>query len=232
MRETSTVPTRTWENLAPERRERIVRAAMTEFGRHGYSGGSLNVIAREAGVAKGSLFQYFADKFDLFAYVAEQTAFRVRDHMAPWLVGPDPQRPFFEFMCDALDAWVRYFAEHPLERRVTVATNLEVDSTVRAAVRAPINKIYVDGLRPILERAREHGDLYPDADIEALLAMLLVLLPHLAMAPFEPGMDPLLGMYGKSPGRLRAPVRRLLVATIGEFGPVPGEAVTHRRVRR
>ena len=64
-------------------------AAMAEFGRHGYSGGSLNVIAREAGVAKGSLFQYFDDKLDFFAHVAEQTSLTIYAAMAPHL-GPPP----------------------------------------------------------------------------------------------------------------------------------------------
>ncbi|MDT4921381.1 MAG: hypothetical protein QOI15_2283, partial [Pseudonocardiales bacterium] len=63
------MPRPTWANLDADRRERVLHAAMAEFGRHGYSGGSLNVIARDAGVAKGSLFQYFDDKFDFFAHV-------------------------------------------------------------------------------------------------------------------------------------------------------------------
>ncbi|MEP7180295.1 MAG: helix-turn-helix domain-containing protein, partial [Pseudonocardiales bacterium] len=67
------MPRPTWDRLEQSRRDRVLRAAMVEFGRRGYSGASLNVIAREAGVAKGSLFQYFDDKFDFFAYVAEQT---------------------------------------------------------------------------------------------------------------------------------------------------------------
>ena len=53
------MPRPTWFNLDEGRRERVLRAAMAEFGSRGYSAGSLNVIAREAGVAKGSLFQYF-----------------------------------------------------------------------------------------------------------------------------------------------------------------------------
>src|ERR687887_1036703 len=84
------VPTRTWENLDPGRRERVLNAALAEFGRAGYSGGSLNVIAREAGVAKGSLFQYFADKFDFYAHVAEQTSLRVYEAMLPSLIAPAP----------------------------------------------------------------------------------------------------------------------------------------------
>ena len=51
-----------------------------------FSSGSLNVIAREAGIAKGSLFVYFADKLELFGYVCETTSEAVRAHMVDRMV--------------------------------------------------------------------------------------------------------------------------------------------------
>lgn len=213
------MPTSTWENLEPGRRERVLRAAMAEFGRHGYSGGSLNVIAREAGVAKGSLFQYFADKRDLFATVAGETALRVRSEMSRYLDGPEPGQAFDDYLCDALGAWVRYFGKHPLERRVTAATSMEIDPAVRAAVRRPVHRLYTEALRPLCEQARDRGELAADADIDALLAMLMVLLPHLAVAPFEPALDAVLDLYGRSPDELREPIRRLVTSLLSGFGP-------------
>ena len=65
------MPTVTWARVDPARRAAVVEAAEAEFGAHGFSRGSLNVIAKRAGVAKGSLFQYFADKRDLYAYIAD-----------------------------------------------------------------------------------------------------------------------------------------------------------------
>lgn len=212
------MPTTTWHNLAPGRRERVLRAAMAEFGRNGYSGGSLNVIAREAGVAKGSLFQYFTDKRDLFATVAEETGLRVRAEMARYLDGPDPGQGFEDFLCDALGAWVRYFAKHPLERGVTAATNLELDGEVRTAVREPVHRLYLQTLRPLCERARERGEIRADADVDVLLGLLLLLLPHLAVAPFEPAFDAVLGLHGQTPDELGEPVRRTVRSLLSGFG--------------
>src|SRR6478735_12781316 len=121
------MPKPTWVNLNERRRERVLHAAMAEFGRHGYSGGSLNVIAREAGVAKGSLFQYFDDKFDFFAHVAEQTSLRVYETMLPHLVEPAPGQSFVDHFVGLVDVWIAYMAEHPLERAVTAATTMELD---------------------------------------------------------------------------------------------------------
>jgi AcrR family transcriptional regulator len=207
------LPRPTWHNLDAERRDRVLDAAMAEFGRHGYSGGSLNVIAREAGVAKGSLFQYFDDKFDFFAHVAEQTSLRVYRVMEPYLQAPGDGEAFIEHFAGLVDVWITYMAEHPLERGVTAATTLEIDPEVRTAVRGPVHRLYAQGIRPILHGAVEAGELSPDTDVDALLSLLILLLPHLALAPFEPGLDSALPLFGTS-GRTRSVRARRLVDTL------------------
>src|ERR1700754_2423682 len=125
------MPTVTWARVDAARRAAIEEAAEAEFGARGFSGGSLNVIARRAGVAKGSLFQYFADKRDLFAFIADIASQRVRVYMEDRIRDLDPSRPFFEFLTDWLDAWVAYFADHPHERALHAAATLEVDTEAR-----------------------------------------------------------------------------------------------------
>ncbi|MGW2915202.1 TetR/AcrR family transcriptional regulator [Streptomyces asoensis] len=211
------MPTPTWDRLSPARRERVLVAAMDEFGTHGYSTGSLNVIAREAGVAKGSLFQYFSGKLDLFAYVAEQTSLRVYAHMQPWLDGYDESGDFRTYLVDALEAWLDYFAGQPLERGVTAATNMEMDPAVRDAVRAPVNAIYLAGLQPLLERAVATGDLRKDADLDALLSILLVFLPHLALLPHLSAGDGPLPLTSVDPQVRRANLERLITPLLADF---------------
>ena len=210
------MPRATWTNLDEDRRTRVLVAAMAEFGRHGYSGGSLNVIAREAGVAKGSLFQYFDDKFDFFAHVAEHTSLLVYSAMIPFLDATE-QAPFAERLGELVGIWMDYMDDHPLERGVTAATTMELDPQVRHAVRTPTHRLYAQGLRPLLSGAVERGELAPDTDIDAMLSMLVLLLPHLALAPFEPGLDAGLALYGTS-GEVRRERARRLVATL--VGPV------------
>ncbi|MET8946471.1 TetR/AcrR family transcriptional regulator [Streptomyces sp. NPDC004542] len=211
------MPTPTWTRLSPARRERVLVAAMDEFGTHGYSTGSLNVIAREAGVAKGSLFQYFSGKLDLFAYVAEQTSLRVYARMQPWLDGYDGNRDFVTHLVDALEAWLEYFAGQPLERGVAAATNMEMDPAVRDAVRRPVNAVYLAGLRPLLEQAVAAGDLRKDADLDALLSLLLVMLPHLALVGHLPGLDGPLPLTGVPPQVRRENLERLVTPLLTGF---------------
>ena len=211
------MPTDTWWNLPAEKRDRITHAAMVEFGNRGFSAGSLNVIAREAGVAKGSLFQYFADKFEFFAYVAEQTSLAIYAEMVPHLDGgPRPGETFLGFFQRLVDVWIDYMAAHPLERAVTAATTMELDPQVRQAVREPVHRLYAQGVRPLLEEAVAAGELSAETDVDALLSMLVLLLPHLALAPFEPGLDSALRLHGTR-GRARSAAAHRLVAVV--FAP-------------
>ena len=54
-------------DVADERRAQIIEAALTCFARRGYRNTTMDDIAAESGLSKGSLYWYFNSKDDLFA---------------------------------------------------------------------------------------------------------------------------------------------------------------------
>lgn len=62
------MPKRTFNRLDDDKKERVMRAAIEEFQAHGFEKAKIEVIAQNAGVAKGSIYQYFDDKKELFLY--------------------------------------------------------------------------------------------------------------------------------------------------------------------
>lgn len=213
------MPTVTWARLDGERRAAVVAAAEAEFAAHGFSQGSLNTIARRAGVAKGSLFQYFADKRDLYAFISDVASRRVRDYMEHRIRELDSGRPFFDFLTDLLDDWVAYFAEHPRDRSLHAAASFEVDTDARVSVRAVVHRHYLEVLRPLVHDARTRGDLRADADIDTLLSLLLMILPHLALAPYVRGLDPVLGLDELTSEQPALAVRRYIAVLAAAFAP-------------
>lgn len=211
------MPTVTWARVDPNRRAAVIEAAEAEFGAHGFSQGSLNVIARRAGVAKGSLFQYFADKRDLYAYIADIGSQRVRSFMEDRIRELDPSRPFFEFLTDLLDTWVAYYADHPQDRALHAASSFEVDTDARVSVRAVIHRHYLEVLRPLVRDAHARGDLRADCDTDAMLSLLLMIFPHMALAPYVRGMDPVLGLDEPSSDQPKLAVRRLVAVLADAF---------------
>lgn len=52
---------------SPEKERQILEGAAAAFARDGYEGTSMSIIAATAGVSKGTLYNYFAGKKELFA---------------------------------------------------------------------------------------------------------------------------------------------------------------------
>ncbi|WP_020658668.1 TetR/AcrR family transcriptional regulator [Amycolatopsis benzoatilytica] len=211
------MPTGTWERLPEQRRAAVLAAAEAEFAARGFSGGSLNTICRAAGVSKGSLFQYFADKADMYVHLAELASLRIRAAMEAEIARLDWAADFAGALNELLDAWVRYFYDHPQERAITAAANLEPDPTARTPVRAAVNCHYLAVLRPLVEDAVARGQLRADTDVETVLSLLLLVLPHLALAPHVAGLDPVFGLVAGDSAHAVAVARRLTGAMLAPF---------------
>ena len=63
------MPKETFFNLPADKRERVIEAAIDEFSNNDYRQARINEIVRAAGIPKGSFYQYFEDKKDLFKYI-------------------------------------------------------------------------------------------------------------------------------------------------------------------
>ncbi len=63
------MPTSTFFNLPPPKRERLLQAAVEEFAQRPFSEASINRIIRAAEIPRGSFYQYFTDKADLFHFI-------------------------------------------------------------------------------------------------------------------------------------------------------------------
>lgn len=66
------MPTGTFYRLPEEKRERLIQAAWDEFTQNPFFEVSINRIIRAAGISRGSFYQYFEGKEDLFAYLLEE----------------------------------------------------------------------------------------------------------------------------------------------------------------
>lgn len=63
------MPSDTFFRLPEEKRQRLIDAAWEEFTQVRFSDTSINKIIRNAHIPRGSFYQYFADKDDLFFYL-------------------------------------------------------------------------------------------------------------------------------------------------------------------
>lgn len=65
------MPKETFYRLPDEKRERIMAAAEREFLENSFEAASINRIIKEAAIPRGSFYQYFEDKKDIFLYIVD-----------------------------------------------------------------------------------------------------------------------------------------------------------------
>jgi len=77
------MPKQTFYNLTEDKRAVIEDAALNEFAEYGYDIASINRIVVNSKIAKGSFYQYFEDKKDLFMYLIHESARRKIEYISP-----------------------------------------------------------------------------------------------------------------------------------------------------
>ena len=73
------MPSQTFFNLSKEKQDRIMAAAREEFFTHSFDEASINRLIKAAGIPRGSFYQYFADKEDVYFYLGEQISQRMME---------------------------------------------------------------------------------------------------------------------------------------------------------
>ena len=67
------MPTKTFNNLSEEKKDRIINAAIQEFSSVPFEKVSINKIIKQAEISRGSFYMYFEDKYDLTNYLFQVT---------------------------------------------------------------------------------------------------------------------------------------------------------------
>jgi len=71
----------TFRRLPSDKKERVYRTALSLIGEYGYDGLSVDQLCRQAGISKGSFFQYFPSK----SHLLEFAVIVFDDYLAEWM---------------------------------------------------------------------------------------------------------------------------------------------------
>ena len=73
------MPKETFFGIDKEKQNRIIQAAIKVFSSHNYNDSSINEVIKLAQIPRGSFYQYFEDKRDLYLYIAQKIIQNFRD---------------------------------------------------------------------------------------------------------------------------------------------------------
>lgn len=114
------VPKQTFYNLSEEKRQNFINTALEEFALYDYNSASLNRIVDLAGIAKGSIYQYFENKRDLYQYLVE---IAVREKFTYIVLNlPDYPSDFYELLNSLLLLNAEFDLKNPLKSKLFLNT--------------------------------------------------------------------------------------------------------------
>lgn len=131
------------DSEANDKSRQILHAAQSLFVRYGIKRTSIDDIAREAGIAKGTLYLYYDSKDALFASVAERMCIEILDNVHKAIVSPVSLN---EQLLELLDANVG-FMHRLLEESPHMAELTETKETLAASIFATFDSQFKNLLR-------------------------------------------------------------------------------------
>ncbi|HOA40755.1 MAG TPA: TetR/AcrR family transcriptional regulator [Halanaerobiales bacterium] len=179
------MPTDTFFNLPVEKRERIIEAAIDEFSRYSFHKARVTAIADNAGIAKGSFYQYFEDKKDLYKYLMEIIAEKKLSYINKDMLMNREKYGFFQLLREVFLSGIRFAKENP--RLVPIGEMLVADKDLLSELYGEHRYLSSDFFKELLEFGREKGEIDPDADLDFLARMLSGLIYSLVDLVMEDG---------------------------------------------
>jgi TetR/AcrR family transcriptional regulator len=170
------MPKLTFFNLPDEKREQILQVAIEEFADNDFASASVSRIVARAGIAKGSFYQYFTDKEDLYAYLLELLASTKNEFLS--LDHPDPQHVgVFVYLHWLARAGVAFELAHPALSRIGYRAMLTGSFPAEVFQRARQGAMVF--YRRLVELGIQQGDIAADLDPEVAAFIFDAVLTNL-----------------------------------------------------
>lgn len=186
------MPTATFFNLPAEKRQLILDLAIEEFAANDYNQASISRIVAHAGIAKGSLYQYFTDKRDLYLYLLQLAADEKRAFLSS-AQPPDPEGSIFDTIRWLFGHGMAFEFSNPRLAQIGYRA-IYGDAPLPDETKALLRDSTVKFFEPLIARGMQHGDIDPALD-PALAAFLF-------NAVFLQLGDYMLGRLGVSPAAI------------------------------
>ena len=170
-------------DLAKEKQDRMINAALKVFAENGYKGASTDDIVKEAGISKGLLFHYFTNKIGLYTFVYDYSVRYMMLEMTTAVSGRETD--FFEVYKQTENAKMQILKNYPYMQEFLNRAMYEDVSEALLAIEDKRNL-----LTDCYEKMRAQIDFSvfkPEVEIDKLVKMLDLTIQGLMTEHFREG---------------------------------------------
>lgn len=173
------MPTQTFLNLDKEKQERIIDAAINEFSLRSYDEAKISNIIRDSKIPRGSFYQYFIDKMDIYKYIFTKMGEKKMLSMGDSINNPE-QIPFLELFRTLYKMGMKFAYENPKAVKITsflLSSKGEAFDEVMKN-NLILAKVYYKGY---IESDQALGRINPDIDAEILTELFVNMITNVSV---------------------------------------------------
>ena len=169
--EWSPMPSQRFFNLPATKRQRFIDVALEEFGNYSYDSASVSRMVKKLGIAKGSVYQYFENKREIYFYLIDY----IRDKRLALLEQTIAQSrgDFFADYLAIFHASLEADYSYPLECLFLANISREWNHAELGPVHIIIRRDIIGAVDALIQAAMARGEINSQFDSH-LLAFLLV----------------------------------------------------------
>jgi AcrR family transcriptional regulator len=158
------VPKDTFFKLPEEKRVLICDVALDEFAQYPYDQASVNRIVTDSGIAKGSFYQYFEDKKDLYLFLMGLIAEEKISYLSPTILNPD-EHDFFALIRELFISGIRFASEHPRYAAIGNKLLANKDAPIFGELKLESLPSAYALFDPLIEKAVAKSEIRADLDV-------------------------------------------------------------------
>ncbi len=181
------MPKPTFFNLPEDKRNRILEEAVIEFRDNNYDTASINKIVERSGISKGSFYQYFNDKEDVYLHIMSKIGEKKIEYLKPSMLNFS-ELSFYDALREMYRSAFEFALENPDYLEIgnrMMRDNSGILQKLRSAFSVKGDEMFIT----LLRRGQETGDIRLDLDLQMIAKMLISMQMSIVEYYFEKHRD-------------------------------------------
>ncbi|WP_226670359.1 TetR/AcrR family transcriptional regulator [Metabacillus litoralis] len=166
------MPTQTFFNLPEDKKIHIIEAAVDEFFDKGYEKMSISKLIVSAKIPRGSFYQYFEDKDDLYKYIIINIIGSRKSHYSNSLTEKIGEMNFIPFIRELFISGLDFYKNEP--KLAAIATdfltlkNQELKSEIEGDSQKASHQFFIN----VIEERKKSGEISEEIDSDMLIYLI------------------------------------------------------------
>ncbi len=175
IKEVCNLPFQTFYNLPEDKRKLIIEASLDEFYDYGYQKANISRIVEKTNIARGSFYQYFKDKQDLYRYIIIEVIGNLKHSYANNELKDIETMQFANIIRELFMSGIKFYCDYPKMANIAVDFTRIRDLKLKSEILGYSSSKNSDFFINLIEERKKKGEINKAIDSKVLSHLITTL---------------------------------------------------------